>query len=258
MTTTDWIIVAGAIVGGFAVGAVASRIVSAVVGAPSRPEPIRNVAGALASLAMSVCVVIGLIIALGVVSPSALEQLPRDLIDFVPRLLAAGIIVIVANVLSSFATTALAPALGRMPASVQRSVLRAVRIVIITLAVLLAVRQIGFDTTVINLGVAAIFFGVAGALMLLVALGGREVATEVASTRVLRRLFREGDHIRIADVEGRVLSVHPTAVELQTSTGRTVLVPSSRFVSETITIRRADAGRSDPIRAAAPDDSSPS
>ena len=101
-------------------------------------------------------------------------------------------------------------------------------------------RQLGLDTTVVNLGVAAVFFGIAGALMLLVALGGRGVATEVASTRILRRLFREGDLIRTDNVEGTVVSVHPTAVELETADGRTVLVPSSQFVAGTITIDRSN------------------
>lgn len=240
MTTTEWILVIGLIVGGIIVGIIASRVVTSVVGAPARPEPIRKAAKALASLAFSVCVVVGLISALGIVSPSSLEQLPQDVVDYIPRLLSATIIIIVANVLSSFAQAALAPALARMPANVQRQTLGGVRLTILTLAVLLAVRQLGFDTTVINLGVAAIFFGIAGALMLLVALGGREVATEVASTRVLRRLFREGDRVTMGSVEGRVVSVHPTAVELHTSDGNVILVPSSRFVAETITIERAE------------------
>jgi len=185
-------------------------------------------------------------VALGVISPASLDQMPKDLIQFVPRLLAAGIIIIVSNVLSSFATTALGPALGRMPASVQRQVLRAVRGLIVGLASLLAIRQVGFDTTVINLGVAAIFFSVAGALMLLVALGGREVAKEVASTRVMRRLFNPGDHVSIGESEGRVVAVHPTAIELETSQGRTLLVPSSRFVGESVTIHRAETTENAP------------
>jgi small-conductance mechanosensitive channel len=62
----------------------------------------------------------------------------------------------------------------------------------------------------------------------------------VASTRVLRRLFREGDIVRTETVEGRVVSVHPTAVELVTADGRSVLVPSSQFVTTTITIDRSN------------------
>lgn len=240
MTTTEWIIVAAAIVGGILIGIIASRIVATVVGGPNRPEPIRQAAPALASLAMWAFVVIGLIAALGVISPPALDQLPRDVIDFIPRLLSAAIIVIVANVLSSFASAALAPALARMPTSVQRQTQSIVRSTILALAILLAVRQLGFDTTVINLGVAAIFFGLAGALMLLVALGGRHVASEVASTRVLRRLFAEGDTVAIDSIVGTVISVHPTAVELDTVDGQRILVPSSRFMEDTVTIQRIE------------------
>jgi small-conductance mechanosensitive channel len=240
MTTAEWIVVAAAIVGGSAAGAIASRLVAKIVGGPNRPAPLRQAAGPLASLALSAGVVIGLIVALGVVSPSALDQLPRDVIAFIPRLLSAAILMIAANVLSSFAQAGLGTALGRLPAPTQRQALSAVRLTIMTLATLLAVRQLGLDTTVVNLGVAAVFFGIAGALMLLVALGGRGVATEVASTRILRRLFREGDLIRTGNVEGTVVSVHPTAVELETADGRTVLVPSSQFVAGTITIDRSN------------------
>lgn len=242
MTTSDWIVVAVAIIGGIAIGVIGARIVSAVVGAESRPQPLRDAAAPLSSLVLWAGIVAGLITALGVVSPSALDQLPKDVIDFVPRVISAAIVVIVANVGSSFAQTALAPALGRMSSTVQRQILSAVRITILSLAVLLSVRQLGFDTTVINLGVAAIFFGVAGAMMLLVALGGRDIAVEVASTRVLRRLVHPGDHIEMSegDLAGTVVSVHPTTIEITTDEGDTMLVPSSRFVTSTFSIVRAE------------------
>ncbi len=243
MTTNDWITVAIAIFGGIAIGIIGSRIVLAVVGAPKRPEPIRQAAPALASLALWAGIIAGLLVTLGVISPEALDQLPRDVIAFLPRLLSAAIIVIAANVLASFAVAGLAPALGRLPAGVQRRVLSTVRFAIIALAALLAIRQVGFDTTVINLGVAAIFFGVAGSLMLLISLGGRHVAAEVASTRAVRRLVQTGDLVRIDDLGGRVVAVHPTAIELDTADGRTLLVPSSRFLDRVITIERPDPDR---------------
>ena len=241
MTTTEWIFVAVAIVGGIVVGAILSRIVNAIVGAESRPQPIRQAAGPLASLTLWAGIVAGLVIALGIVSPSSLDQLPQDLVDFIPRFISAAIVVIVGNVAASFAQAALAPALGRMPSSVQRQILNAVRMGILGLAILLAVRQLGFDTTVINLGVAALFFGVAGALMLLVALGGRHVATEVASTRVLRRMIRNGDRVELDSVTGTVVAVHPTSIEIATDGAQeTLLVPSSRFINETFSIVRAE------------------
>ncbi|MEZ5340757.1 MAG: hypothetical protein R2706_04710 [Acidimicrobiales bacterium] len=84
-----------------------------------------------------------------------------------------------------------------------------VKSLVMGLAVLLAVAQLGIDTSVINLGVAAIFFGVAASLTLLVGLGGRDVAEQVASTRAVRRLVHEGDQVTLSDVSGTVLSIHP-------------------------------------------------
>lgn len=95
------------------------------------------------------------------------------------------------------------------------------------------------DTTVINLGVAAIFFGLSASFTLLVGLGGREVAGEVAATRILRRTLRVGDRIETGELAGRIVGVHPTAIELETETGQRVLVPSSTIAGEQLVIDRA-------------------
>ncbi len=99
MTTTDWIIVVGGIVGGFAVGILLSRLAHSILAAPGRPKPLREAAKPLSSLVFWAGVITGLMIALGVLQPEALEEIPRDLIAFLPRILSAAIIVIGANVL---------------------------------------------------------------------------------------------------------------------------------------------------------------
>ncbi len=236
---TDWIIVIGALVGGVVIGLIVAKIISGLLGSEKRPEPLRGAAGPLAGLGFWACVIAGLLVALGVLSPSSLEQLPKDLIAFLPRLMSAAIIVIGANVVAQFATAALAPMTARASASVQRQVGTAVRVLIIGMAALLAVRQLGIDTTVINLGVAAIFFGVAASLTLLVGLGGRDVASEIASTRAVRRLLNAGDRVTIGDISGTVTAIHPTAIELLDQTDGVVLVPSSQLLAETISVTRA-------------------
>ena len=192
-----------AVVAGLVIGLIASRIVLAVVGGASR-EAVRSVARPLAQLAFAAGVVIGLITALGFVQPTALDQLPKDIVAFVPKLMVAAIIVILANVLASFATAAMAQATGRMPLNVQRWTNVIVKGAIVALAVLLAVSQLGIDTEVINMGVAAIFFGLAASFTLLVGLGGHGVAREVAASRALRRMFDVGDTVAIDGVGSAV------------------------------------------------------
>lgn len=238
---SDWILVLGAVVGGLLFGLIASRIVHGVVGSPSRPEPIQQVAKPLASLAFALGIVAGLIVALGIVQPESLDQLRDDAIAFIPKVMTAAIIIIIANVLSAFADTALSQAMGRMPIQVQRQASTVVKVTIVTLATLLAVGQLGVNTDVVNLGVAAVFFGIAASLTLLVGLGGNGVAKEVAATRALKRLVKNGDTVRIGDKTGIVVAVHPTAVELSSAGGEVMLIPSSLFVNQTISIERVDS-----------------
>lgn len=239
MSTTDWIVVVCAVVGGFLLGGIASRFTAGLLGRPTRPKPLREAAAPLSSLVFWAFVIAGLMISLGVLQPDALAEIPRDLIDFLPRVLSAAIIVIAANVVSSFALAGLGSVLGRASASVQRQVATTVKAVIVGMAALLAVAQLGIDTTVLNLAVAALFFGVSASFTMLVGLGGRSVATEVASTRVLRRLLSVGDTVTVGSRQGKVVAVHATAVEMECDDGELVLVPASTFTSETISIERA-------------------
>ncbi|MEM7273763.1 MAG: mechanosensitive ion channel domain-containing protein [Actinomycetota bacterium] len=234
----EWIAVALAIAGGLVVGLIASRIVHGVIGSPKRPEPIQRAAKPLASLALAVGIVAGLIVALGIVQPDSLDQLTDDAIAFVPKLMTAAIIIIVANVLSAFATAALQRTLGRLPIQTQQLANTTVKAAIVTLAALLAVSQLGINTDVVNLGVAAVFFGIAASLTLLVGLGGNGVAREVAAGRAVRRLVAEGDTVAVGEARGVVVAVHPTAVELSQDDGQTLLIPSSRFVQHPIAIDR--------------------
>ena len=102
----------------------------------------------------------------------------------------------------------------------------------------------------VNIAVAALLFGVAGALALLTGLGGRQVAGEIAAGRAWRTSLRSGDRIAAVvagsrrtpsdtepggamTVSGVVVDVHPTAVELDAA-GVTVFVPNSRLLDSVV------------------------
>ncbi len=241
MTKIDWMIVAGALVGGVVVGAFVSRLVRSTLSSESRPEALRKSAKPLAGLVFWGFAAAGLVAALGIIDPAALDQLPKDFIALLPKLMVAGIIIIGANVLSAFVETAMAPSISRLPVETRLRVNQGVKATIVAFAVLMAVRQIGVDTTVVNMALAAFFFAVAGSLTLLIGFGGRDIANEVASTRAIRRLISEGDQVELAGVRGTVVAVHPTAVEIVASDGMIELIPSSKFTGETVAIIRGEA-----------------
>ncbi len=244
MTLLDWILVGSFLVGGILLGNILGRITHHYLSGEGQPEPIRDAAKPLSSLVMYGFVIAGLMAALGIVQPDALAEIPKDLIAFLPRVLSAAIIVIGANVVTSFVQAALRPMLGRSNARVQRQANLAVKVLIVGMATVLAVTQIGIDTTIVNIVLGALFFGLAASMTLLVGLGGQAVAKEVASSRAVRRLVSEGDQVSVGSITGTVVAVRPTAVEILDVSGAITLIPSSRFVGEPLTVTRSGSNPS--------------
>lgn len=251
-----WIGAVIAIVAGVIVGTVASRLVASFL-SRSRIKALRESSPALAGLALSAAVVIGLLVALGFVASDELEQLGDDAIAFLPKAISALIIVIGANVASTFAAAAVASSLAGTGTAARFAPI-ITKYAILGGGAIIAAGQTGVDTAVINIAVAALLFGVALGVALLTGLGGRQVAAEVAAGRATRRLLRVGDRVVIGPmaapgrgtesqsergsdvggampgdgtaISGTIADLHPTAVEV-VADGRSVLVPNTIVIA---------------------------
>lgn len=242
-----WISAAIAIVAGVVIGTIVSRVVAAQLG-KSKIDAVRDSSSALAGLALSSGVVIGLLVALGFVAPDELEQLGADTIAFLPRAISALIIVIGANVASTFAAAAVAKSLAGTGAAARFAPM-VTKFAILGGGAIVAAGQTKVDTAVINIAVAALLLGLAGSVALLTGLGGRQVAGEIAAGRAWRTQLRPGDRIRAlvrsgsptseSIVEGVVVEVHPTVVEVD-ARGTTVFVPNSRLLDSIVERERPE------------------
>lgn len=238
-----WIGAAIAMVVGVVIGTVASRVVARVLGR-SNVVALRESAAPLAGLTLSAGVVVGLLVALGFIAPDDLEQLGADAIAFLPKAIAALVIVIAANVASSFAAAAVARSLAGTGAAARFAPI-ITKFSILGGGAIIAAGQTGIDTMVVNIAVGALLSGVALSLALLTGLGGRQVASELAAGRAWRSSLQSGDRIRAvvsgagrgeetpAPLVGVVVEVLPTAVELD-SGGTTVFVPNSRLLDSIV------------------------
>ncbi len=244
----EWISAAIAVIAGLAVGTIASRVVLSAMNR-SKAQAVRDSAPPVAGLALSAGVVIGLLVALGFVAPDQLEQLADDAVAFLPQAIAALVIIIGANVASTFAAAAVAKSLAGTGMAARFAPM-ITKFAILGGGAIIAAGQTGVDTAVVNIAVAALLFGIAAALALLTGLGGRQVAGEIAAGRAWRTSLRSGDRIAAvvagsrrdpgeADggvpmaVSGVVVEVHPTAVELDAA-GVTVFVPNSRLLDSVV------------------------
>ena len=121
-----------------------------------------------------------------------------------------------------------------MPHDIQHKTNLAVKGVIVTFAALLAVSQVGVDTEVVNMALAAILFAIAASIVLLIGLGGYPVARQISSARSLRRVIDAGDHIAVDGFSGEV---GPTHVSISGATGLQK-IPAAEIMSSSYTLTK--------------------
>ena len=222
----------GLAVGGLILGSILAPLTRRWLSA--RPqEAVRESARSAGSFVFGLCIAVGLVGALGVASPDSLKPLPGDIAKFVPRAVVAGLLVITGRIVAGVVVTAVGRAMLRATGRQSKGALRTVEVTIIALVALVAAGQLGIDTTILNILVAAIAFGGALALALLIGTGGREVSGEIAAGRAIARYVAVGDSVAV----GELSALQPTVVVLDTAQG-SVAVRNSVLHAGPITIER--------------------
>jgi hypothetical protein len=148
-----------------------------------------------------------------------LKPLPGDLAKFLPRAVVAGLLVIGGRIVAGIVVTAVGRAMLRATGKQPKGLLRTIELAIIALVSLVAAGQLGIDTTILNILVAAIAFGSALALALLIGTGGRDISGEIAAGRAIGRYLAIGDLVTVGDISGVISAMQPTVVILTTADG---------------------------------------
>ena len=176
-----WISAGIAIVAGFMLGSIGGRIVRKTLADPARPEALRQIASAAAGFVFAILVAAGLLVGVGILSPKSLETMPKSLISYFPKVLVAGLTLLIGNVAATLASLAVRSSLLRATGEAKPGVVRIVKAVILSAAAILAVGQLGVNTTIVNLAVAALLFSIGATATLLIGLGGLDVASSRAT-----------------------------------------------------------------------------
>ncbi|MGD9793620.1 MAG: mechanosensitive ion channel domain-containing protein [Acidimicrobiia bacterium] len=228
---SELIAAGAAAVGGIALGSILAPIVRGQL-KRRESEAIREVAPAAASFVFWALTAFGLIMAIGLTSPDTLKPLPAQMVAYFPKIIIAGILLLAGNVLSTVLALTVQQTMLRATGQARPAVVKATKLVVLIATGILAVSQLGIDTTIITLTVAALVFGISASTALLVGLGGQEVARNVAAGRVLRNVIKTGDTIEVGDVAGVVLTVHPATVEIVLPSGNHVHIPHNQVLAK--------------------------
>ncbi|MCY4102719.1 MAG: hypothetical protein OXG55_05555 [bacterium] len=239
--SNDWIAAAVALGGGIVLGALVGFSARRLLGRIEHPG-LRSIAAATSVFLFWLGVSAGVLVAIAFVNPATLDTIPSDILSWLPNVLAAGLVLLAGVAAGIAAAAAVGRALSRATGARSPGVERAIRLTIVFGAGILALGQLGVDTTILIVLIASLGFALATACALLIGLGGRNVARQIAAGRALRADLRPGAHIRLPDgAEGRIREIRPTRVHVEIAPGEFRAVPYEVLLSEPYDIVADDA-----------------
>lgn len=230
MDLMNWIWAAVALGSGLLIGELAGRLTRSAL-ARATDRPLLAASSRTIGKAVFWCsVMVGLIVAAGLIDPGTLEEFGARLRSEVPSLLLAGVWLIVGYAMSVALATMVGQSALKATGVRQVPMERALRITIMAAAVAAALHQAGVSQAIVLVVVAVGLATPALTIGILTALGARSVASQLAAGRVLRHHLRVGDTITSLGYSGRVVALHATAVELSGPDGASVLLPYSQLL----------------------------
>lgn len=188
-----------------------------------------NVAGAIIYFMVLVFFFAAAIEALGLPVISNVLSL---VIAYLPRVLSAVLIVFIGLWAGEFANTVISRATSEKALGHAPLIGRALQVLIGIVFFIIAVGQLGIDSSVLVTTLAIVFASTFGAAALAFGLGARTTVGNIIAARYVKRDYKSGDMVRIGDFEGQVTDITDTAVMLDSSAGR-VMVPAERFAEDT-------------------------
>jgi hypothetical protein len=157
------------------------------------------------------------------------------LLEHLPTLVAGLLIVAAGYVLSGFVAD-LVNATATGLASTQRAALaRVAQGATLVVALLVGADQIGLKVTWIAILAAVLVASVMGGVTIAVSLGARGYVANLIGAHYLRQALRQGQRVRVAGHEGRILDVTATSLLLETDDGR-VMLPGRVYHDEAIVL----------------------
>lgn len=164
---------------------------------------------------------------------------------FVPRLLAAAVVLVAGSALATVVRSVIARVGRRRPDLEHPGVVASlIYYVIIAVTVVMAASQAGLQTALVDAIVVVALTLILGALAVAFVLGSRAVFANLIAGHYVRRLVQPGDRVRVGAHEGVVVRQGAVALILETSDGEETVIPC-RFLLDDAFRRRSgddDAG----------------
>jgi len=155
----------------------------------------------------------------------------KAIATYLPLVIAGLLIVIIGFVVSSLARDLVTSAMASSGLSHGDLLGRSAQIIILFIAIIIGVDQIGIDIKFLSVVVGIVLAAMMGSIALAFGLGARTHVSNIIAANQLRQLYQIGDKVRIRDIEGRIVDIMISRVMIETEAG-SVDVPAKIFDEE--------------------------
>lgn len=168
----------------------------------------------LLSFATSAFVLMGL---------TAVADLLRDVLAFIPRAISAAIIIIFGSMLAYFLGETITTVAGNVNITYNKALGKLIEYTLVAFVVVLAISTLGVDTTILTTALTIIIAAGGLAVALTFAFGAREAARNVIAGHYIRQNFSPGQQLEMGDYRGRLRSTAGTysVLEIGSESGGT-------------------------------------
>jgi small-conductance mechanosensitive channel len=161
----------------------------------------------------------------------AVSNVVNVVVAYLPRAFLGIVIVFTGLWVGEYVRAALARTAANVGIAQADAIARIAQALVVFIAIIIAVGQIGIDSTVLVTTLVTVFAATLGAAALAFGLGAHNTVSNIIAAHYVRKAYRVGDSVRIGKQQGRIIEITQIAVLLDTDEGR-VMVPTRQFNEE--------------------------
>ena len=164
---------------------------------------------------------------------TAVSRTLNNLINYLPALLSAIVILLIGLYLAQTVRTVIRAALHSLRVGAAQLISSLAFYLLATIVVLTALEQAGVDTSIITANLTLIVGAIVGAFAISFAIASRHILENILASFYGRKNFAVGDTIRLNTVEGTIVRIDGVSVVVKTKDAEVVL-PAQALISEQI------------------------
>jgi hypothetical protein len=191
----------------------------------------------LASLVYLAVLLIVVVAATEVLGITIVIDTLNSFINYLPKIFGAIFVFIFVSYLGKLVRQVVSNFLESYKIAYASAVGIFLEVLISVFAIIMALRELGFETTIFTANITLVIALLFSAMALAIGLGGKSIAEKILAGFYLRKYLSSGQEVEINGLKGRVKDFQATALIIETEDGE-VALPNDRVLTEILKVKK--------------------